>query len=89
MDAKQIADAARQVALDLGCIGTDEQDRIATAFEKFADLIERADCSHDSLSGDEGPIADLGRFPTRWKCDACGAVTHDATTSTSDNSDGG
>jgi hypothetical protein len=39
-DAKKIADAAREVALDLGCIGTVEQDRIATAFEKFADLID-------------------------------------------------
>src|SRR5258708_2861368 len=40
MDSSQIAAAARGVALDLACAGTSEQDRIANAFEKFADLID-------------------------------------------------
>ena len=31
-------------------------------------------CSHNSLTGDEGPISDLGRWPIRWRCDECGAV---------------
>ena len=31
-------------------------------------------CPHDSLSGDEGPVADLGRMPLWWRCDACDAV---------------
>ncbi|MCP3810803.1 hypothetical protein NLX62_00350 [Mycobacteriaceae bacterium Msp059] len=34
-------------------------------------------CQHPSLSGDEGPIALLGRMPTRWQCDECGAIIHD------------
>lgn len=32
----------------------------------------RDTCPHDSLSGDEGPIAELGRYPHRWRCDECG-----------------
>jgi hypothetical protein len=40
---KHIADAAREVALDLACIGSVEQDRIATAFEKFAELVHPRD----------------------------------------------
>ena len=34
-------------------------------------------CPHDSLSGDEGPVAELGRMPTRWRCDECGAIVSD------------
>jgi hypothetical protein len=57
MDSLKIAVAARKVALDLGCIGTPEQDRIATAFEKFADLI------------DPRPVDDTDAAAT---CPACG-----------------
>lgn len=35
-------------------------------------------CPHDSLSGDEGPVAELGRMPLRWRCDECGAVINEA-----------
>lgn len=34
-------------------------------------------CEHHSESGDEGPVADLGRWPTRWRCDGCDRVRHD------------
>lgn len=34
-------------------------------------------CEHYNLTGDEGPIADLGRWPTRWRCDTCDAVIHE------------
>ena len=34
-------------------------------------------CEHLSLSGDEGPIAELDRMPTRWRCDECGTIIHD------------
>lgn len=34
-------------------------------------------CQHDPLSGDEGPVAELGRMPTRWKCDECGTIVND------------
>ena len=37
-----------------------------------------ADCPHVSLSGDEGPIDELGRWPLVWKCDSCGARIHEA-----------
>jgi hypothetical protein len=32
------------------------------------------ECPHDSLSGNEGPVRELGRMPVRWRCDACGAI---------------
>lgn len=32
------------------------------------------ECPHDSLSGDEGPIEQLGRMPNRWRCDQCDVV---------------
>lgn len=35
------------------------------------------DCPHVSLSGDEGPISELGRMPKRWRCDECGEVVND------------
>jgi hypothetical protein len=35
------------------------------------------DCPHISLSGDEGPISELGRTPKRWRCDECGEVVND------------
>lgn len=32
-------------------------------------------CAHDlSLTGAEGPIAELGRWPILWNCDTCGAT---------------
>lgn len=35
-------------------------------------------CAHDlSLTGAEGPIADLGRWPILWSCDGCGATVLD------------
>jgi rubredoxin len=37
-------------------------------------------CPHDSLSGDEGPVAELGRMPVHWRCDECGAPVRDADT---------
>lgn len=36
-----------------------------------------SDCPHDSLSGDEGPVRELGRMPVRWRCDECDAIVHD------------
>lgn len=39
-DTKIIARAARELAIDLTCIGNVEQDRIASAFEKFAERID-------------------------------------------------
>jgi hypothetical protein len=35
------------------------------------------DCPHDSLSGDEGPVAELGRMPVRWRCDECDTIVYD------------
>jgi len=32
-------------------------------------------CEHTSLSGDEGPVTELGRMPKRWRCDECGTIT--------------
>lgn len=37
------------------------------------------ECPHDSQSGDEGPVALLGRQPRRWTCDSCGEVLEDPT----------
>lgn len=34
-------------------------------------------CPHDSLSGDEGPVRELGRMPVRWRCDECDAIVYD------------
>lgn len=31
-------------------------------------------CDHVAWSGDEGPVAALGRMPRRWRCDGCGLV---------------
>lgn len=32
-------------------------------------------CAHDiSLTGAEGPISALGRFPILWRCDDCAAI---------------
>jgi rubrerythrin len=36
-----------------------------------------ATCRHDSLSGDEGPVRELGRMPVRWRCDECDAIVYD------------
>jgi hypothetical protein len=45
-------------------------------YEHYLDAMSD-DCPHDSLSGDEGPVRDLGRMPERWRCDECGAIVHD------------
>jgi hypothetical protein len=51
-----------------------EWDRTADAWSRRqAD----PDCPHDSESGNEGPIAELGRWPRRWRCDSCGRVRVD------------
>lgn len=42
--------------------------------ERTGSCAENRQCPHDSLSGAEGPVAELGRMPTRWRCDECGAV---------------
>ncbi|MGX9346376.1 hypothetical protein [Microbacterium sp. KNMS] len=35
-------------------------------------------CAHDgSLTGAEGPVRDLGRWPVLWTCDLCGATLLD------------
>ncbi|MDF2554149.1 MAG: hypothetical protein K0R60_44 [Microbacterium sp.] len=35
-------------------------------------------CGHDwSLTGAEGPVVDLGRWPILWTCDVCGATVLD------------
>lgn len=31
-------------------------------------------CGHDSHTGAEGPVRDLGRSPVLWTCDGCGEV---------------
>lgn len=36
-----------------------------------------AHCPHDSETGDEGPVALLGRMPRLWRCDGCGRIRHD------------
>ncbi len=69
------------------CVRTDYRTSERTPVENFpahhsrlkrADRIEtltaQAECEHLSWSGDEGPIAELGRMPLRWKCDECGLV---------------
>lgn len=43
----------------------------------WADALAVEDCPHDSLSGDEGPVALLGHMPVRWRCDACEAIVYD------------
>jgi len=32
------------------------------------------DCPHLARCGAEGPVAELGRMPGRWRCDWCGSV---------------
>lgn len=42
----------------------------------MSDLIRY--CAHDhSLTGAEGPVRDLGRWPVLWTCDECGALVSD------------
>jgi hypothetical protein len=36
--------------------------------------VEVEPCPHEAWTGDDGPVADLGRMPERWRCDGCGAV---------------
>lgn len=34
-------------------------------------------CAHElSLTGAEGPVRLLGRWPILWTCDTCGATVH-------------
>lgn len=40
--------------------------------------VAQRNCPHDSLTGDEGPVSELGRMPRRWRCDECGAELADA-----------
>jgi len=35
-------------------------------------------CQHESWTGDEGPMSELGRWPRRWKCDGCGVIKTDS-----------
>lgn len=60
------------------------QDAVDTAIQFGLELAnaERgaagsAECPHDSYSGDEGPIVELGRWPLRWRCDGCGHIRYD------------
>lgn len=48
--------------------------RLDIASEQGAkvDTPQVEDCPCDSLSGDEGPISELGRRPNSWRCDECG-----------------
>ena len=37
-------------------------------------------CEHLSMSGAEGPVLTLGRWPILWSCDSCGVtISHDTT----------
>jgi hypothetical protein len=45
-----------------------------SALAALAAVPDDTPCPHDSQSGDEGPIATLGRWPKRWRCDGCGKV---------------
>jgi hypothetical protein len=50
-----VADAARQVADDLYCAGAPDDDPLARAFEKFADLLEPREATGDvvAIRGDD------------------------------------
>lgn len=37
-------------------------------------------CEHVSMSGAEGPVLTLGRWPILWSCDSCGATIRYDTT---------
>lgn len=57
--------------------GVPSMPAIAEAYRRYLlrfDAETRDGCRHDSLSGDEGPISELERWPTRWRCDSCGAA---------------
>ena len=51
-------------------------DLMAALRESLA-AAKRRPCCHPSADGDEGPVAELGRMPTRWRCHACGQVFED------------
>ncbi|WP_229685840.1 DUF5131 family protein [Longimycelium tulufanense] len=46
------------------------------------DLSSWTTCGHESMSGGEGPVELLGRWPRRWVCDGCAAVLDDDTGTT-------
>lgn len=37
-------------------------------------------CEHVSMSGAEGPVLTLGRWPVLWRCDSCGVTIRYDTT---------
>lgn len=34
-------------------------------------------CTHPSLSGAEGAVVEMGRWPVLWQCDTCGVLIVD------------
>ena len=67
------AEAAREIALDLGLAGTPEQDRISFAFERFADLLEKDQIADDEKFAElRRPVQESGR-PCSY-CDGTGIV---------------
>lgn len=66
------------------CSSADHRERvraqvneIRNALSELRNALSELPCPHDSLSGDEGPIVELGRMPTRWRCDECGTIIHE------------
>lgn len=55
-----------------------DMERLAKAVDAH-DAIEEWEepCPHFSWTGDEGPVALLGRSPRRWRCDSCSLVKED------------
>lgn len=41
-------------------------------------------CEHVSMSGAEGPVITLGRWPVLWSCDSCGVTIRYDTTPVAD-----
>ena len=39
-------------------------------------------CAHETLTGAEGPLDVLGRWPVLWSCDWCGATLQSETRAT-------
>lgn len=48
--------------------------RAVSLWWSFVGRLSQPWCPHDSMTGDEGPVADLGRWPNRWRCDQCSAI---------------
>lgn len=47
--------------------------------QAIAPCLVMVKCGHEALSGLEGPVEELGRWPEVWACDGCGKITIDAT----------